>query len=73
MAIVFVLELGAGISIYAYRAKLSAGFDKGLNESMVNYRTESAQKIADLDAIQSTVSVFLDALTHTLDRAIISF
>lgn len=54
--IVLVLELGAGISIFAYRTKLTAGFDKGLNQSIINYRSQSTASSADIDLIQSTVS-----------------
>lgn len=50
-----LMELGAGLSIFAYRTKLAAGFDKGLNQSMINYRTETPQRIADLDSMQTTV------------------
>ncbi|KAF5274959.1 hypothetical protein FQR65_LT04302 [Abscondita terminalis] len=53
--VIFVLELGAGISMFAYRNKLAAGFDTGLNQSIVNYSTESSRKSADMDAIQITL------------------
>ncbi|KAK4879723.1 hypothetical protein RN001_007869 [Aquatica leii] len=53
--VIFVLELGAGISMFAYRNKLAAGFDIGLNQSISNYRTESSTKSADIDAIQTTL------------------
>ncbi|KAF2887877.1 hypothetical protein ILUMI_18296, partial [Ignelater luminosus] len=55
LAIILVLELGAGISIFAYRSKLTAGFDKGLNQSIINYRSESAGKSADIDIMQATL------------------
>ncbi|XP_030768128.1 tetraspanin-7-like isoform X2 [Sitophilus oryzae] len=56
LAIVFVLELGAGISIFAYRTKLTEGFDKGLTRAMMNYHNaNSSQVSSDLDLIQSTL------------------
>ncbi|KAJ8974805.1 hypothetical protein NQ317_000406 [Molorchus minor] len=55
LAIVFIMELGAGISIYAYRTKLTEGFDKGLTKAMVHYRNDSAHLAADFDRIQQTL------------------
>ncbi|KAK5646234.1 hypothetical protein RI129_004698 [Pyrocoelia pectoralis] len=55
LAIILVLELGAGISIFAYRSKLTSGFDTGLNQSLINYRSDSAGKAADIDAIQTAL------------------
>lgn len=58
MAIVLVLELGAGVSIFAYRAKLKEGFDKGLTDAMENYHNDNHTKIStDLDLIQKTVKL----------------
>ncbi|KAJ3654431.1 hypothetical protein Zmor_013620 [Zophobas morio] len=55
LAIVFVLELGAGISIFAYRTKLTEGFDKGLTQSMIDYRNNSKDLANDFDLIQQTL------------------
>ncbi|ERL83974.1 tetraspanin-7-like [Dendroctonus ponderosae] len=56
LAIVFVLELGAGISIFAYRSKLTEGFDKGLTRVMVNYHNDSNSQVSsDLDLVQETL------------------
>ncbi|XP_050309305.1 tetraspanin-7-like [Anthonomus grandis grandis] len=56
LAIVFVLELGAGVSIFAYRAKLTDGFDKGLTRAMMNYHNDSNSQVSsDLDLIQKTL------------------
>lgn len=55
LAVVFVLELGAGVSIYAYRNKLTTGFDNGLTQAMVNYRNDTTRIAADFDLMQETV------------------
>ncbi|XP_074029918.1 tetraspanin-7 isoform X2 [Leptinotarsa decemlineata] len=55
LAIVFVLEFGAGISIFAYRSKLTEGFDKGLTQAMMNYRNDSAHLAEDFDLMQETL------------------
>ncbi|RZC39581.1 tetraspanin-7-like [Asbolus verrucosus] len=55
LAIIFVLELGAGISIFAYRTKLTEGFDKGLTQAMVSYRNDSTHLAADFDLVQETL------------------
>jgi len=56
LAIVFVLELGAGISIFAYRTKLTDGFDKGLSQAMSKYRDANDTHLAaDFDLIQETL------------------
>jgi hypothetical protein len=57
LAIVFVLELGAGLSIFAYRTKLTEGFDKGLSQAMVNYRNNTGHLANDFDVMQETVSI----------------
>jgi len=60
LAIVLVLELGAGVSIFAYRAKLKEGFDKGLTDAMENYHNDNHTKIStDLDLIQKTVKLVI--------------
>ncbi|XP_018574177.1 tetraspanin-7-like [Anoplophora glabripennis] len=55
LAIVFVMELGAGVSIFAYRTKLTEGFDKGLTQAMINYRNDTAHLATDFDLIQGTL------------------
>jgi tetraspanin-7 len=55
LAIVFVLELGAGLSIFAYRTKLTEGFDKGLSQAMVNYRNNTGHLANDFDVMQETL------------------
>ncbi|KAJ8952280.1 hypothetical protein NQ318_007448 [Aromia moschata] len=55
LAMMFVMELGAGVSIYAYRTKLTEGFDKGLTQAMINYRNDSAHLAADFDRMQQTL------------------
>jgi hypothetical protein len=54
--IIFLLEISAGVSIYAYRDKLLDGFGKGLNQSLANYMTDK-EKASDFDLMQSTVSL----------------
>ena len=62
--VIFLLEISAGISIYAYRDKLLDGFGKGLNQSLDSYLTDK-EKASDFDLMQSTVS-----LRHT--KALVS-
>lgn len=53
LAVVLVLEIGLAISIYAYKDRLSDGFDRGLNQSMSAYGSVgSAAKTADFDRMQ---------------------
>jgi tetraspanin-7 len=54
--VIFLLEISAGISIYAYRDKLLDGFGKGLNQSLDSYTT-NPEKASDFDLMQSTVSL----------------
>lgn len=54
LMIVFVVELGAGISGYAYRGKLKTGFEKGLNESL-NVYTQDKAKTDAIDLLQSSL------------------
>jgi len=54
--VIFLLEISAGVSIYAYRDKLVDGFGKGLNQSLASYGTDP-QKTSDFDLMQSTVSL----------------
>ncbi|CAG9863035.1 unnamed protein product [Phyllotreta striolata] len=55
LALVFLLELGAGISIFAYRTKLTDGFDNGITQAMINYRNDSAHLAEDFDLMQETL------------------
>ncbi|GLG96089.1 Tetraspanin [Gryllus bimaculatus] len=54
LMIIFVLELGAGISMYAYRDKLIEGFDNGLNQSILIYPSDPEKKNS-IDLTQSTL------------------
>ncbi|CAH1961736.1 unnamed protein product [Acanthoscelides obtectus] len=54
LAIVFVLEVGAGISIFAYRTKLTEGFDKGLTQAMTNYQLNTPEA-QNFDRMQQTL------------------
>lgn len=54
LMVVFVVELSAGISGYAYRSKLGAGFQQGLNKSLIQYKSD--QDIRQIvDRLQSTL------------------
>ncbi|CAH1102978.1 unnamed protein product [Psylliodes chrysocephalus] len=55
LAVIFLLELGAGISIFAYRNKLTDGFDKGITQAMMNYRNDSGHLAQDFDLMQETL------------------
>ncbi|KAL6258169.1 hypothetical protein P5V15_010094 [Pogonomyrmex californicus] len=54
LAVVALLELGAGASIYAYRTNLNEGFDQDLNESMAVYGQDNS-KSSHIDFIQSNL------------------
>ncbi|XP_032688193.1 tetraspanin-7-like isoform X2 [Odontomachus brunneus] len=54
LAVVALLELGAGASIYAYRTTLNEGFDQTLNESMAAYGQDRS-KSNHIDTMQSTL------------------
>ncbi|XP_026831422.1 tetraspanin-7 isoform X1 [Ooceraea biroi] len=54
LAVVALLELGAGASVYAYRTNLNEGFDQGLNESMIAYGQEHSIS-NHIDTMQSTL------------------
>lgn len=55
LAVVLVLEISLAMSIYAYKDRLSDGFDRGLNQSMSVYGIGSATKTADFDRMQETL------------------
>jgi hypothetical protein len=55
LMVIFLLEISAGVSIYAYRDKLLDGFGKGLNQSLTSYLTDQ-EKASDFDLMQSKVS-----------------
>nr|CAD7439815.1 unnamed protein product [Timema bartmani] len=65
LMVIFIVELGAGVSIFAYREKLQEGFDKGLNQSLNNYDSHS-DKSTDFDLMQSTVSTDFDLVRSTV-------
>ncbi|XP_018334586.2 tetraspanin-6-like [Agrilus planipennis] len=50
-----ILEIGEGIYIAVYRYKLAEGFDKSLNETIINYRPSDSPNSRALDFIQSTL------------------
>lgn len=54
LAVVALLELAAGASIYAYRTNLNEKFDQDLNETMSVYGLDE-RKSANIDTMQSTV------------------
>jgi tetraspanin-7 len=54
LMVIFLLEISAGISIYAYRDKLLDGFGKGLNQSLASYLTDQ-EKARDFDLMQTTL------------------
>lgn len=54
LIVVFVVELSAAVSGYAYRGKLSEGFRIGLNESLVSYKTDHNVEVM-FDRLQSTL------------------
>ncbi|XP_003702352.1 tetraspanin-7 [Megachile rotundata] len=54
LAVVTLLELGAGASIYAYRTNLNEKFDQDFNDTMAVY-SQDERKTADIDTIQSTL------------------
>lgn len=60
-----MLELGAGVSIFAYRTRLTTGFDKGLTQAMIEYRNNTGNMAADFDLIQETVTNKINKLYQT--------
>ncbi|XP_012287044.1 tetraspanin-6 [Orussus abietinus] len=54
LAVVTLLEIGAGASIYAYRNSLTEGFDQALNESLAVYGKNHSKSV-HVDTIQSTL------------------
>lgn len=58
LSIIFVLELAAGISAYAYRGKIENGFRTGLNHTIADYG-HGGIKDRDIDILQSYVSMIL--------------
>ncbi|KRT84860.1 Tetraspannin, partial [Oryctes borbonicus] len=55
LAIIFVLELGTGVSIYAYRDQFPQGIDEGLNKSMANYYYPNSTDAQIWDSMQRTL------------------
>ncbi|XP_076236784.1 tetraspanin-7 [Calliopsis andreniformis] len=54
LAVVALLELGAGASVYAYQSSLNERFDQGLNESMAVYGKDET-KTSHIDIMQYTL------------------
>lgn len=58
LAVVAVLQLTIGASIYAYRSSLNEMFDNALNESMAKDYGPNYPQITPTDTLQSAVSCF---------------
>lgn len=58
LAVVALLELGVGASVYAYRTSLNEAFDQGLNESITAYGLDNI-KAHHIDMMQSKVSIVI--------------
>ncbi|XP_049951543.1 tetraspanin-7-like [Schistocerca serialis cubense] len=54
LLVIFILEVGAAVSIYAYRGHLQAGFDRGLTQALHSYDTDPEKKEC-FDLMQSTL------------------
>ncbi|XP_063972839.1 tetraspanin-7-like [Diachasmimorpha longicaudata] len=54
LAVIALLELAAGASIYTYRNCLTDGFDLGLNQSLARYGTDTNTK-SRFDTMQRTL------------------
>lgn len=54
LMVIFVVELSAGISGYAYRTKLKTGFETGLNESVEEFG-KNEKKTDALNILQSSL------------------
>ncbi|XP_014210756.1 tetraspanin-7-like [Copidosoma floridanum] len=54
LAMVALLELAAGASMYSYRTSLIEGFDRGLNETLAAYGTDKSKNL-HVDTMQSTL------------------
>lgn len=52
LVLVFLLEIVLTASIYAYRERLTHGFDRGLNSSLMNYG-QDVIRTADFDVMQA--------------------
>lgn len=57
LAVIALLELGAGASVYTYRNTLIEGFDRGLNESLNAYGTDNTKSF-HVDIMQKTVNIY---------------
>lgn len=55
MGAILIVELACATSMYAYKDRLSDGFDKGLNDSMVKYEADDLTIITDFDLMQGKV------------------
>lgn len=59
LVLVFLLEIVLTASIYAYRERLTHGFERGLNVSLQNYGLDVI-KSADFDVMQAKVSELIN-------------
>ncbi|KAK9743561.1 Tetraspanin family [Popillia japonica] len=55
LAVVFVLELGTGVSIYAFRDHFPQGLDQALNKSMSNYYFSNSTDAGIWDSMQKNL------------------
>lgn len=55
MGAILIVELACATSMYAYKDRLSDGFGKGLNDSMVKYEADDLTIITDFDLMQGKV------------------
>ncbi|KAG8222125.1 hypothetical protein J437_LFUL002122 [Ladona fulva] len=53
--IMVAMELGGGVSLYAYRNKLKEGFAKGISQSIHNYKGPQDSLSSHVDFMQSTL------------------
>lgn len=63
LAMIALLELAAGASMYTYRTTLIEGFDRGLNESLNTYGVDKS-KTFHFDLMQKTVYIIIFPLIY---------
>lgn len=59
MAFILVVELGVATSMYAYKDRLTDGFDKGLENSMLSYGPDDPTRTIDFFWMQRKVNLSL--------------
>lgn len=55
LGVILVVELACATSMYAYKDRIASGFDKGLNDSMIQYEADDVIIVADFDLMQGKV------------------